>query len=87
LEDLVLLDVSVKDLSPLKDSPIQTLTIFRSQIKDVSPLLDTQLENLMIDSIETITNLNLLRSMETLTRINEEPAAVFWKEYDESQSN
>ena len=71
----------VSDLSPLKDMKLKYLYIRQTKVTDLSLLRDMPL--LEIDwSFKNDRNVEILRSIKTLTRINVKPAAEFWKEVD-----
>ena len=76
----------VSDLSPLKDMKLTTLWCNCTPVSDLSLLKNMPLESLRCD-FHPWRDTELLRSMTTLTQINGEPAADFWKEVDAQQAD
>jgi Leucine-rich repeat (LRR) protein len=72
----------VSDLSPLRGMPLQELLLKAAPVTDLSPLKGMPLKELLID-FQPERDAALLRSLTTLERINDKPAADFWKEQDE----
>jgi len=78
------LDVSytgVSDLSPLKGMKLKVLDVRSTRVSDLSPLKGMPLKELGCD-FQPERDTEILRSLTTLERINEKPAADFWKEVD-----
>jgi len=71
----------VSDLSPLKDMKPTSLNCRNTQVSDLSPLKDMPLKELLCD-FKPERDAEILRSLKTLEKINEKPAADFWKEVD-----
>jgi hypothetical protein len=86
LETLYFGNTEVGDLSPLKGMPLRVLSCRDTQVRDLSPLrgMDS-LQQLnfhgskVLDSDVVQKNLEVLRSLKGLTRINDQPAAEFLK--------
>jgi serine/threonine protein kinase len=71
----------VSDLSPLKGMKLKALDIRSTQVTDLSPLIGMPLKSLGCD-FQRERDAEMLRSLTTLERINDKPAADFWKERD-----
>jgi len=69
----------VSDLSPLKGMPLMTLVCSTTLISDLSPLKGMPLTDLICDFMPE-RDAKILRSIQTLERINGKPAKEFWKE-------
>jgi Leucine-rich repeat (LRR) protein len=88
LKTLNLLDCPLRDLSPLIGMPLEDLYFFsrsNTKVTDLSPLKQLPLKKLVID-FQPERDIEILRSIKTLEKINEKPAAEFWKEVEEKQS-
>jgi tRNA A-37 threonylcarbamoyl transferase component Bud32 len=81
LTGLGLIATPVSDLSPLKGSTLKDLDIHSTQVTDLSPLKGMALKSLGCD-FRRERDLEILRSLTSLERINDKPAADFWKEVD-----
>jgi hypothetical protein len=81
LTRLSLIKTKVSDLSPLASMPLTVLTLAGSPVTDLSPLKGMPLKELLCD-FQRERDAALLRSLTTLERINDKPAADFWKEVD-----
>jgi serine/threonine protein kinase len=71
----------VSDLSPLRGMPLQCLWLKVAPVTDLSPLKGMPLKELLID-FQPERDAALLRSLTALEKINDKPAADFWKEVD-----
>jgi hypothetical protein len=71
----------VSDLSPLKGMKLESLAIRSTQVSDLSPLRGMPLKDLACD-FQRVRDAEVLRSLTTLEKINDKPAADFWKEVD-----
>jgi tRNA A-37 threonylcarbamoyl transferase component Bud32 len=80
LRHLVLTDVPVADLTPLRGLPLDRLGIPGTKVTDLTPLQGLPLYHLVLDYRPRYEK--LLRSIATLSEINQKPAAEFWKEVD-----
>ena len=71
----------ISDLSPLAGSPLTFLTCSQTQVRDLSPLRSTRLRTLQCDEdvAKTPANREVLRSIQTLEKINNHPVEEFWK--------
>jgi hypothetical protein len=78
LQHLVLEEMPVSDLTPLRGLPITRLGVVRTKVTDLTPLKGLPLNHLVLDYRPEYEE--LLRSMPGLTEINNKPAADFWKE-------
>jgi eukaryotic-like serine/threonine-protein kinase len=78
LQHLVLEGVPVSDLTPLRGLPVSRLGIPGTRVTDLTPLQGLPLDHLVLDYRPE--DEKLLRSIPTLTEINQKPAAEFWKE-------
>ena len=81
LERLVCPGTRVSDLSPLRGMPLTELACHRTPIADLSPLRGMPLKELLCD-FQPGRDAAILRSIKTLEKINNKPAAQFWKEVD-----
>jgi hypothetical protein len=86
LKDLPLMvlncdDTNVADLAPLKDKKLTTLTCRGTRVTDLSPLKGMPLKELRCD-FNPERDAAILRSLKTLEKINDKPAAEFWREVD-----
>jgi serine/threonine protein kinase/Leucine-rich repeat (LRR) protein len=75
-------DTEVSDLSPLKGMKLTTLWCDGTKVTDLSPLKGMPLQDLRCD-FKAERDTEILRSIKTLQRINDKPAADFWKEVDQ----
>jgi eukaryotic-like serine/threonine-protein kinase len=71
----------VSDLSPLAGMPLTSLNLLGAKVTDLSPLKGMRLKELRCD-FRRERDAALLRALTTLERINDKPAADFWKEVD-----
>jgi hypothetical protein len=78
LHSLVLDNVSVSDLTPLRGLKLEALAIKGTKVSDLSVLKTLPLKTLMIDYRPD--RKVVLQSCEGLERINNKPAARFWKD-------
>src|SRR5260370_4345373 len=69
----------VTDLSPLKDMKLTTLVCAGTKVADLSPLKGMPLKEVNCD-FRPERDAEILRSIKTLEKINDKPAAQFWKE-------
>jgi Leucine-rich repeat (LRR) protein len=75
---LKLQNSEVTDLSALKGLPLTTLILRETKVTDLSPLQALPLKVLELDFVPE-RDTEILRSIKTLERINNKPAAEFWK--------
>ncbi len=75
----------IADLSPLQGMPLTGLLCVSTQVSELSPLRGMPLTRLSCD-FKSFRDTELLRSIKTLTMINDKSAADFWKEVDEQQA-
>jgi Leucine-rich repeat (LRR) protein len=78
LVSLRLHQTKVADLSPLKDMKLEELTLYGTTVIDLSPLKGMPLKEIRLD-FKPLRDTDILRSIKTLEKINEKPAAEFWK--------
>ena len=76
----------VTDLSPLAGMPLTYLDYRSTQVSDVSPLKGLPLQAIECQ-FKPERDAAILRSIKTLERINNKPAALFWKEVDAKVAN
>jgi hypothetical protein len=76
-----LIKTQVSDLSPLEGMPVTALRLSGSPVTDLSPLKGMWLKELFCD-FQRERDAEVLRSLTNLERINDKPAADFWKEVD-----
>jgi tRNA A-37 threonylcarbamoyl transferase component Bud32 len=74
-------DTTVSDLSPLKGMKLNRLDLRHTRVTDLAPLKGMPLKELFCD-FQRERDAAILRSLTTLERINDKPAADFWKEVD-----
>jgi len=80
LSRLCLYRARVTDLSPLKDMKLTWIQLDGSPVADLSPLKDMPLTEMYVDVKSE--HVAVLRSIKTLEKINDKPAAEFWKEVE-----
>jgi len=79
-------DTSITDLSPLKGSPLEKLSMQQTGVTELSPLLTMPKLTELRLSVKKV-NVEVLRSHPTLKFIGDEdaplrPVAAFWADYD-----
>lgn len=77
-------NTKVADLSPLKGMPLSLLICDHTLVTDLSPLEKMPLRELHCD-FKPERDAGILRSIKTLAKINNKPAAEFWKEVEATQ--
>ena len=80
LRRLILDSTSTSDLKPLRGLGLKELSILNVPAKDLSPLKELALKSLRLDYRPD--REDFVRSFKGLEKINEKPAADFWKEVD-----
>jgi hypothetical protein len=81
LQELLLIDAPVSDLSPLRGMALKRLFLNGSGVTDLSPLRGMPLTTLRL-TFRPEQDGEIVRSFTTLKIINDKPAAEFWKEVD-----
>jgi eukaryotic-like serine/threonine-protein kinase len=81
LRRLVMDSTSASDLTPLRGLGLRELSIYNVPAKDLSPLKGLALKSLRLDY--RADHEEFLRSFTGLERINDKPAADFWKEVED----
>jgi Leucine-rich repeat (LRR) protein len=81
LQILFCSDTQVADLTPLRGMPLEILGIKDTRVTDLSPLKSLPLKELTCD-FKPQRDAAVLRAIKTLQKINDQPAAEFWKKYD-----
>jgi hypothetical protein len=81
LNGLSLTTTPVSDLSPLKGLKLNDLHFRSTPVTDLSPLKGMPLKEIHCD-FQRERDAEVLRALTTLERINDQPAADFWKEVD-----
>jgi hypothetical protein len=81
LKQLAVDYTKVADLSPLEGMPLDELGCLGTNVKDLRPLKGMPLKAFRID-FKPERDAEILRSIKTLEKINNQPAAEFWKEVD-----
>ena len=71
----------VSDLTPLKDMKLTFLWCHETKVTELSPLRGMPLREIRCD-FQPKRDSGILRSIKTLEKINDKPAAQFWKEVD-----
>ncbi|MDB5341072.1 MAG: pknB 22 [Planctomycetaceae bacterium] len=74
-------DTPVSDLTPLRGMPLTSLWFHRSKVTDYSLLKELPLTDVYLD-FDPARDTKLLRSIKTLTKINNIPVAEFWKKLE-----
>jgi hypothetical protein len=80
LRRLVLDSTSASDLTPLRGLGLKELSIRNIPARDLAPLRELALRSLRLDY--RADRAEFVRSFKELERINDKPAADFWKEVD-----
>jgi hypothetical protein len=70
----------VFDLTPLVDMPLVELKCDRTLVTDLTPLKRLKQLRVLTCDFRLVRDAAILHSVETLERINDKPAAVFWAE-------
>ncbi len=81
LRRLCIHDTGVSELTAVKDLPLRSLECQHTRISDLSPLRGTPLQELNCD-FQPDRDATILRSIETLDKINGKSVQDFWKEED-----
>jgi hypothetical protein len=81
LKSLQLNSPEVRDLSALHGMPLETLWI-KADVRDLSPLKELPLQNLFVDVERLAGNVEVVKGMKNLKRINHHEVESFWKEYE-----
>jgi hypothetical protein len=71
----------VSDLTPLKGMPLIYLCCCSTRVSDLSVLKELPLKGIWCDFVPE-RDAKILRSIKTLEKINDKPAAEFWKDVD-----
>jgi tRNA A-37 threonylcarbamoyl transferase component Bud32/Leucine-rich repeat (LRR) protein len=82
LRTLVLQETLVSDLAPILDLTVEALDIRGTRVTDIAPLKKLPLKLFLLD-YRAERDAKLLRSLTGLEKINDKPAAQFWKEVGE----
>jgi serine/threonine protein kinase/Leucine-rich repeat (LRR) protein len=77
-------DTAVRDLAPLRGLKLTSLSIHQTPVSDLAPLRDMPLQSISC-GFQPDRDSAVLRSIRTLERIDNRPAAEFWKEIDARQ--
>jgi serine/threonine protein kinase/Leucine-rich repeat (LRR) protein len=77
----------VSDLTPLRHMRLELLSVEGLQVTDLALLEGMPLKSLHCDLQQASRNAELLRGIKTLEKINEKPAAEFWKQIDAAMSS
>jgi formylglycine-generating enzyme required for sulfatase activity len=78
LTSLSFSDTLVADLAPLENMPLSLLWCNNTKVTDLSPLRAMPLQELKCDFVAD-RDAAILRDIKSLARINDMPAAAFWK--------
>ena len=70
-------DTEISDLGPLEGVPLTILWIQNTKVSSLAPLMTMPLQELRCD-FDPKRDAKYLRSIRTLTKINNSPAAAFW---------
>jgi hypothetical protein len=81
LEQLYLDRTNVNDLSSINGMPLTHLWIQGTAVTDLAPLKGMPLTEIQLD-FKRDRDTELLRSLSTLSTIDDKSAEVFWKEVD-----
>jgi hypothetical protein len=84
LASLNVANTAVRDLAPLRGLKLTSLSFHATRVSDVSPLARMPLQSISCD-FQPDRDGALLRSIRSLTRIDNRPAAEFWKDEDARQ--
>jgi hypothetical protein len=72
---------AIDDLSPLKGMPLEWITIQGTKVSDLFPLKGMPLTQIYLD-YEPRRDRAILRPFESLRKLNDKPAAEFWKDVE-----
>lgn len=75
-------NTEIADLSPVKGKPLEWITIQETKVNDLSPLNGMPLTQIYLN-FKPERDTELLRAIRTLEKINDKPAAEFWKELEQ----
>jgi Leucine-rich repeat (LRR) protein len=77
-------ETKIRDLSPLRGMPLFSLYCHQTAVSDLSPLANMPLKELRFEQalMRSLPNRDVVRNLTTLEKINESPAAEFWKKVD-----
>lgn len=75
-------NTEIADLSPVKGMSLEWITIHGTKVKDLAPLKGMPLTQIYLD-FKSERDTELLRSISTLVKINDKPAAEFLKEFEQ----
>jgi hypothetical protein len=78
---------NLQDLSPLKDVPLENLHLWGTGVADLTPLARMPLRGIGLNAgwerrMADERYGGVLRSLRSLEKINDKPAAEFWKQVD-----
>ena len=84
LESFEFIQTRLRDLELLRGAPLQRVRFFMTEVRDLSPLRGAPLKDYEGDAglLNDPRNLDVLRSVKTLERIQGKTAAEFWKQVD-----
>ena len=85
LRVLVLSKTEVADLSPLKGIPLTGLFVRGTNVIDLSPIAEMPLIHFECQTKPPV-DVSVLRTNQTLARINQLPVVEFWKEFDKQKA-
>lgn len=74
-------NTGIDDLTPVKGMPLEWITIHGTKVNDIAPLKGLPLKQIYLD-FDQKRDSEILRSLTTLQKINETPAAEFRKNVD-----
>jgi serine/threonine protein kinase/DNA-directed RNA polymerase subunit RPC12/RpoP len=81
LTRLNLYSCAVTDLTPLAGMPLTYLHLDGTAVRDLTPLEGMPLHELFLGQVPTAESLNVLRRLKSLERINDRPAADYFKQH------
>ncbi len=84
---LNLYSCAVTDLTPLAGMPLTYLHLDGTAVKDLTPLEGMPLRQLFLGQAPTAESLEVLRRLERLERINDRPAAEYFKRHEAGKSD
>jgi serine/threonine-protein kinase len=87
LESFEFIQTRMRDLEVVRGAPLQRVRFFMTEVRDLSPLRGAPLKDYEGDAglLSDPQNLDVLRSVKTLERIQGKPAAEFWKQVEAGQ--
>jgi serine/threonine protein kinase len=84
---LNLYSCAVTDLTPLAGMPLTYLHLDGTQVEDLTPLEGMPLSELFLGRVPTRDSFKVLRRLQSLERINDRPAAEYFKKHEAAKND